>query len=52
MIGLTSSELLLYGGICIMAGTFVVALVSVIIFARIKKKLREKLTQEYGNLQK
>lgn len=51
MFGLSGSELLLYGGLCIMAGTLLTALISVVVFIRAGKKLKEKLSQEYGNLQ-
>lgn len=51
MVHCSGSEVLLYGGLCIMAGAALAALFSTVIFIRTRKKLRDKLIQEYGNLQ-
>ncbi len=52
MFHLTESELLLYGGIGIMALATVLAATCILIFSLTGKKLRKKLEKEYGKLQK
>lgn len=51
MMTLTISELLFYGGIIVVAGTLVLALVCFCIFYISGKKLKYQLEQEYGAIQ-
>lgn len=48
MIGLSSSELIFYGGIAVMAVTGVLAVICVILFCFTGKRIRKRLEQEYG----
>lgn len=51
MLGLSSSEMLLYGGIAIMVGSAVLAMLCIAIFKMTGRKLKRKLEQEYGKPQ-
>lgn len=48
MIGLSSSEIIFYGGITVMAATCVLAVICIIVFTLTGKRLKERLEQEYG----
>lgn len=50
--GWSGSELLLYGGIFMMAAAILAALLSIVIYIRTGKKLKKKLAEEYGELQR
>ena len=47
-INLSSSELLFYSGIAVMAAAFVLSIVCIAAFMVKGRKLKEKLIQEYG----
>lgn len=47
---LSGSELLLYGGIAVMAFTAVSAVVCIAAFSITRRKLKEQLEKEYGKL--
>lgn len=48
MMHLSESELLLYGGLAMMAAAAVLAVLCIGIFIRTGRKLKKKLEQEYG----
>lgn len=48
MFNISGSELLLYGGIAIMAAAAIAAAAAGVLFMIKGKKLRQKLEQEYG----
>lgn len=48
MFGLSGSELLLYGGIAVMAAAALAAVLGAVVFRVTGKKLKKKLTEEYG----
>lgn len=48
MVGLSSSELIFYGGIAVMAAAGVLAVICVILFCFTGKRLKKRLEQEYG----
>lgn len=50
MLGLSESEMLLYGGIAVMALAGVLAVLCVIVFTLTGRKIRRKLRQEYGEI--
>lgn len=51
MFDLSSSEMLLYGGIAIMVASAVLAILCIVIFKMTGRKLKRKLEQEYGKPQ-
>lgn len=48
MIGLSSSEIIFYGGIIVMAAACVLAVLSAVVFVFTGKRLKKCLEQEYG----
>lgn len=48
MAGLSESELLLYGGIAVMIVTVVLSVICTILFWVTGRKIKRKLTEEYG----
>ena len=52
MVGLSGSEILLYGGIAVMAVAVAVAVVCVVIFRCTGRKLKSTLEQKYGKLKR
>ena len=48
MIGLSSSEIMFYGGIAVMTATCVLAIICLIVFTFTGKRLKARLKQEYG----
>lgn len=50
MLGLSVSEWLLYGGIAVMLGVLLLAVLSIVFFRVRGRKLKERLEQEYGKL--
>lgn len=52
MTGMTGSEMLLYGGIAVMAAAVVAAIVCVVVFRCTGRKLRSTLEQKYGKLKR
>jgi hypothetical protein len=51
-LGLSESELLLYGGIAIMIVAAISTVIDIAVFILSGWKLRNRLEQEYGNIQK
>jgi len=51
MFGWTQSEMLLYGGITIMAAAGVLTVVCIVVFTLTGRKLKKELEQEYGKPQ-
>ena len=52
MVGLSGSEMLLYGGIALMAVAVVAAIVCVVVFRCTGRKLKSTLQQKYGKLKR
>lgn len=52
MAGLSGSEVLLYGGIAVMAVAVAAAIVCVVVFCCTGRKLRSTLEQKYGKLKR
>ncbi len=48
MFGLSGSEVLFYGGIAVMAGTAILAVVSLAVLIGTGRRLKRKLEKEYG----
>lgn len=47
---LSTSELLLYGGIIVMAAAVIFSVVCIVIFKSTGKKIRDMMEREYGKL--
>lgn len=52
MIALSGSELLLYGGIALMGVALLFGVLCMVVFRYSGQKLKKKLEQEYGKLQR
>lgn len=50
MSGLSVSEILLYGGLAVMAAAAAGAIVCAVVFVCTGRRIKEKLEQEYGRL--
>ena len=50
LFGLSSSEMLLYGGIALMIVVFVLAILCGVVFRITGQRIRKNLEQEYGKL--
>lgn len=48
MVGLSSSEIIFYGGIAVMAAAGVLSVICAIVFLMTGKRLKKRLEQEYG----
>lgn len=52
MAGLSGSEMLLYGGIAVMAAAVVAAVICIVVFRCTGRKLKAMLEEKYGKLKR